>query len=101
MSKTERRWGGRAGIVVDLARALVFTLIGIFITKAAIEYDPDEAIGLDGALQKLAEASYGPVLLGITAAGLIGYAVYCLVDARYRDVAVDSDSASTPSAAAR
>jgi len=88
MSDTERRWGGRAGVLGHLARAVVFTLIGIFITKAAVEYDPDEAIGLDGALQKLADASYGPVLLAVTAAGLICYAIYCLVDARYRDVSV-------------
>ena len=44
------------------------------------------AIGLDGALQKLAGAAYGPYLLGVTAAGLIAYGLYCLVDARYRDV---------------
>jgi hypothetical protein len=90
MSTTERRWGGRAGILGHLARAVVFTLIGIFVTKAAVEYDADEAIGLDGALQKLAEASYGSVLLGATAAGLICYGLYCLVDARYRDVSVAS-----------
>jgi hypothetical protein len=90
MSKTERRWGGRAATVGHFARAVVFTLIGIFVTKAALEYDPDEAIGLDGALQKLTEASYGTVLLGVTAAGLICYALYCLVDARYRDVSVGS-----------
>jgi hypothetical protein len=86
MSSTERTWGVRAGVVGHLARGVVFTLIGVFVTKAAIEYDPKEAIGLDGALQKLAHASYGPWLLGITAAGLIAYAIFCLVDARYRDV---------------
>jgi len=47
-----------------------------------------EAIGLDGALQKLAQASYGPYLLGLTAAGLVSYGLYCLVDARYRDVSI-------------
>lgn len=86
MSETERKWGGRAGLVGHLARAVVFTLIGIFVTKAAIEFDPKEAIGLDGALQKLAGQAYGPWLLGLTAAGLIAYALFCLVDARYRDV---------------
>jgi uncharacterized protein DUF1206 len=89
MSSTERRWGARAGVAGHLARGAVFALIGIFLTKAAIEYDPDEAIGLDGALQKLADTSYGPVLLGVTAAGLVCYALYCFVDARYRDVSVD------------
>ena len=90
MSKAERKWGSRVGVVGHLARGVVFSLIGIFIAKAAVEYDPDEAIGLDGALQKLAEASYGSVLLGVTAAGLICYGLYCLVDARYRDVSVTS-----------
>jgi uncharacterized membrane protein YidH (DUF202 family) len=89
MSKTERTWGGRAGAFGHVARFVVFGLIGIFVTKAAIEYDPKDAIGLDGALQKLVQATYGPYLLGLTAFGLVCYGVYCLVDARYRDVSVD------------
>jgi hypothetical protein len=51
-----------------------------------VNFDPHDAVGLDGALQKLAHHSYGSALLGFTAAGLIAYAVYCFVDARYRDV---------------
>ena len=52
------------------------------------EYDPKEAIGLDGALRKLANTEYGPYLLGLTAVGLVCYGLYCFVDARYRDVSV-------------
>jgi Domain of Unknown Function (DUF1206) len=89
MSKTERTWGGRAGAAGHVARFVVFGLIGVFVTKAAIEYDPKDAIGLDGALQKLVQATYGPYLLGLTAFGLVCYGVYCLIDARYRDVSVD------------
>jgi uncharacterized protein DUF1206 len=86
MGATARTWGSRAGTVGHVARAVVFGLIGVFVIKAALEYDPKEAIGLDGALQKLASATYGPYLLGVTAAGLLAYGFYCLVDARYRDV---------------
>jgi hypothetical protein len=86
LSPTVRKWGGRAGVLGHIARFVVFGLIGVFLTKAAIDYKPKEAIGLDGALQKLAQASYGPWLLGLTAAGLIAYGIYCLVDARLRDV---------------
>ena len=86
MGPAARRWGGRVGVVGHLARAVVFTLIGVFVIRAALQYDPKEAIGLDGALQKLASADYGPYLLGLTAAGLIAYGLYCLADARFRDV---------------
>jgi Domain of Unknown Function (DUF1206) len=89
VSPAWRRWGGRAGVVGHAARFVVFGLIGIFVTKAAIDYNPKDAIGLDGALQKLAHASYGPYLLGLTAVGLVAYAIYCLVDARLRDVAAN------------
>jgi Domain of Unknown Function (DUF1206) len=90
MSPAARTWGTRVGIVGHLARAVVFTLIGVFVIKAAVDYNPRDAIGLDGALQKLAQASYGPYLLGLTAAGLFSYGLYCLVDARYRDVSANS-----------
>ena len=86
MGRQARKWGGRAGLVGHVARAIVFSLIGIFLVKAAIDFNPKDAIGLDGALRKLADASYGPYLLGLTAAGLIAYALYCFVDAHYRDV---------------
>ena len=89
MSETARKWGGRAGFAGHLARAVVFGLIGIFVVKAAIDYKPADAIGLDGALQKLAHAGYGPYLLGVTAAGLVCYGLYCFVDARYRDVSTN------------
>lgn len=86
MGEQARKWGGRAGLVGHAARAVVFSLIGIFLVKAAIDYSPKDAIGLDGALRKLAHGGYGPYLLGLTAAGLVAYGLYCFVDARYRDV---------------
>jgi hypothetical protein len=86
-SDAAQTWGGRAGIVGHAARFVVFTLIGIFAIKAAAQYDPQSAVGLDGALQKLAQQTYGSALLALTAAGLVAYALYCFVDARYRDVA--------------
>ena len=74
------------GIFGHLARMAVFGLIGWFLIKAAIDFDPDEAVALDGALAKLAHAPYGPVLLGAVAAGLIGFGAFSLVESRYRRV---------------
>jgi succinate dehydrogenase/fumarate reductase cytochrome b subunit len=86
MKSAALKWGTRVGVVGLLARMVVFGLIGWFLIKAAVEYDPKEAIGLDGALQKLAHQSYGPVLLALTAAGLVAYGLFCVVEARYREV---------------
>ncbi len=54
--------------------------------KAAWEFDPKEAVGLDGALLEVAQQPHGGLLLGSVAVGLMAYAVYCLVQARYRKI---------------
>jgi Domain of Unknown Function (DUF1206) len=86
MSARIRTWIEWIGTFGHLARMVVFGLVGVFLIKAAIDYDPNKAVGLDGALAKLAHASYGPFLLGIVAAGLIAFGVYSLSDARYRRI---------------
>jgi hypothetical protein len=74
----------RIGQVGYLARAVVFALIGFFVLKAAIDYDPQQAIGLDGALAKLAHAPLGPVALGAVALGLLAFGLHSALDTRYR-----------------
>jgi hypothetical protein len=86
MGSDVRTWAIAVGIVGHAARGVVFGLIGAFLLKAALEYDAKEAIGIDGALRKLAQQTYGEWLLGVTAAGLIAYALFCLIQARYREV---------------
>jgi uncharacterized protein DUF1206 len=86
LSRTARDWVGRIGTIGMLARMVVFGLIGWFLVKAAVEYDAKDAIGLDGALQKLAHQTYGSWLLGVVAVGLVAYGIYGLVEARYRRV---------------
>jgi hypothetical protein len=86
MSRGVQRAFTALGIFGHLARAVVFTLVGYGLIRAAIDYDPQKAVGLDGALRKLQDASYGPWLLGLVAAGLIGFAAYSAADARYRKV---------------
>ena len=86
MSTFEEKLATVLGVAGFFARGVVFSLIGIFLIKAAVEYDSQEAIGLDGALRKLVEQDYGRFLLGVVGAGLLAYGVFCLFEARYRRV---------------
>jgi hypothetical protein len=86
LDRSQRRVITVTGVIGHLARTVVFGLVGWFLIKAAWEYDPQEAIGLDGALSKLAAESYGALLLGAAAAGLFAYGLFCFVQALYRRV---------------
>ena len=68
------------------ARAVTFWIIGGFVIVAAWQADPQEARGLNGALNTLQAQAYGPWLLGAAAIGLIAFAVYSFVEARYRRI---------------
>ncbi|MDX6748485.1 DUF1206 domain-containing protein [Geminicoccaceae bacterium 1502E] len=73
----------RAGI---LSRGVVAWLVGGFLIIAAWQADPSEAKGLAAALAALRQQPYGPWLLGAVALGLVAFAFYSLVAARYRRI---------------
>ncbi|MEQ8765606.1 MAG: DUF1206 domain-containing protein [Planctomycetota bacterium] len=85
LSGKSRMWSKRLGQIGLSARGVVFALMGIFVIRAAIQADPSESRGLGGALSNLAGQPSGPWLLGIVAAGLVAYGVFCFSYARYRD----------------
>ena len=86
MGPATRRWITAIGVVGHLARMVAFGLIGVFIVRAALDYAPKKAVGLDGALSKLAHQTYGTALLFVVAAGLVAFGVYSIADARYRRI---------------
>jgi hypothetical protein len=86
MGEAEETAATGVGILGHLARMVVFALVAAFLLKAAWEFDPKEARGLDGALLELSQAPYGGLLLGAVAVGLFAYALYCFVQARYRKI---------------
>ena len=72
-----------------LGVTLVLFLLGIigwFLLKAAIDYDAKRIVSLGGALARLAHADYGRWLLGLTAAGLLSYGLFGIVQTRYHRV---------------
>lgn len=86
MSRAERRWVRGLGTVGNVARMLVALVIGGLLVIAALQHDPAEAVGIDGALKRLADRAYGPALLTLVAFGLGAYGLYSFAEARYRRV---------------
>ncbi len=84
MSAHERRITRALGRVGLAARGVIFVLTGVFFFHAAAESNAKHAKGLDGALQEIASKPFGPWLLGLTALGLIAFAVYSFFAGRYR-----------------
>jgi hypothetical protein len=64
------------------ARGVVFAIVGVSIARAAQHNSAAEAEGATGALRSL--TAYDPRLLAVVALGLVAYAVYELLNARYR-----------------
>ena len=81
MSAAQRRWvlgTSRLGLV---ARGIVLALIGGSVVEAALTHDPNQARGLEGVLEMFLT---NPWLMGAIGIGLVAYAIYQLVKARYR-----------------
>jgi high-affinity Fe2+/Pb2+ permease len=76
----------KAGVVGYIARGIVVGIIAYSFLRAAIEANPSQAQGTEGAFQFLSNSDFGPYLLGIVAIGLVCYGVYMLIRARYRDM---------------
>ena len=84
MNRRTRRWVDVVARVGFVTRGIVAWIAGAFILSAALTSDPSEARGLEGALQALERQAYGPVLLGVVAAGLAAHGVFEIVKAKYR-----------------
>jgi hypothetical protein len=74
------------GAVGCLARAVVFGLSGVFLVDAGLRSDAHQAKGADAVFRYIGSATLGPYLLGAVAVGLICYGLYCLLEARHRDL---------------
>jgi len=86
MSPGVRGWHARLGSLGYASRMVVSCLVGVFLIRAAIDFNPRAAVGIDGALAKVAHQNYGHFLLGVVAAGLIAFGLYSIMDSRYRRI---------------
>lgn len=67
---------GQAGWI---GRGVMMLLIGWFIAQAAIDFDPDEAKGIDGALRDATSSTFGALLALVVAVGLVMYGAFCVI----------------------
>lgn len=74
------------GVFSFLARGLIFGIMGYFFIVAAIDSNPNEAVGIDGALRTLSQSYFGKTVLFVTAAGLVCHGFLSLYEARYRRI---------------
>jgi hypothetical protein len=72
----------RAGLAGYIARGLVWILIGYLFLQAALHANAREAGGTSKAFALLEHATYGSLLLGAVALGLICYGVFMFIRAR-------------------
>ena len=79
LSSNQRKWIELLGRFGTAARGLVFAMIGLFLFLAAYHHDPRQAQGIDGVLTSLLHQSYGPLLLGIVALGLVAFGIYSVM----------------------
>jgi hypothetical protein len=86
MNAKMRRLSRRLGVAGYAAKGTAYGIAGVLFLVAAIQYDPDKARGLDATLNVLAQQSYGPWLLALTALGIAAYGLFSIVQARYRKV---------------
>ncbi|MGN6392367.1 MAG: DUF1206 domain-containing protein [Gemmatimonadales bacterium] len=66
------------------ARGIVFGMVGVLLVRAIAQRDPGSAGGIRESLDALGHT--GHWLLAFVALGLVAYAVYELLNARYRRI---------------
>ncbi|MPY63254.1 DUF1206 domain-containing protein [Streptomyces spongiae] len=86
MSRGTRRAVDTTGVAGGAARGLVFAVAGAFAIRAAVDYEPDRAKGLDDTLRSFAGTPLGPTALTGVAAGLVLFGLFSFAMARWRKV---------------
>ena len=80
----EQSAAARVGRLGYGLRSVAYLFVGFFFAQAGLSYDPEQAEGLSGSLRRVAEESWGTLVLYACAAGFIAYGVYCFFESRLR-----------------
>lgn len=73
---------GKAG---HFGKGIAVAVIGALLLYAAVTHNPNKSAGLDQALQEVAQAPFGQVLLTLVALGIVCFGAFCFARARHFD----------------
>lgn len=76
----------RAGKVGYMARGVVWLVIGYLFLQAALQSNPNRAGGSSKAFQFLESTTYGSIILGAVALGLVCYGIFAFMRAKYQPI---------------
>lgn len=79
-TREARGWIEPLGRLGYAAKGIVYAIVGILAAQAALGAG-GETTDTQGALRRIVEAPFGRILLGLTTVGLLGYAIWRLVQA--------------------
>ena len=71
-------------------------MIGLFFFFAAIYSNANEATGVSGTLVSIQNQSYGMLLLGITAVGLLAFGAFGIAEAFFRRIPAEKGETGRP-----
>ncbi|MCL3880692.1 DUF1206 domain-containing protein [Marivita sp. GX14005] len=81
-------WALQAGVA---AQGIIVGIVGGFFLSAAITYDPSDAGGMNKVFEWLSSQPFGQSIVVLICLGLLGFALFCFVNAAYRIVPKASD----------
>lgn len=86
MSRSARRLVDGTGVPGGIARGAVFAAAGGFALKAAWDFEPDKAKGMDDTLRAFTQTPAGPWLLAAVALGLALFGAFSFAMAYWRRI---------------
>ncbi len=90
-------WALRAGVV---AQGIIVFIIGGLILYAAMKSDPSQVGGLGTVFEWLREQPYGQILVAGLCVGLLGFSLFCFVNAANRIIPKAADDSTLTMTAA-
>ncbi len=86
MDRQKMKWAAPICSFGLIARGVVFAIIGVFFIVAAYQVSAGAVKSMQEALFVVQRQPYGGYLFATVAFGLVAFAIYCFIQARYRTI---------------